>query len=587
MTDAILIFTFSPVQPFIAESRRAEDLYAGSKILVHLATAAAIAIGKEYLIYPDQEDLGCDVPNRLVARVPQDQAAELARQAEQALFKQWQDYVTTARDSKLAYLQPGPDATWLNIWQRQTINYWECYWAFAPCKGSYGDAYDQASRTLDAAKRTRCFNQSAEPGMKDTLSGQRSALRLQQMDAKEYWAAIADNQGVTPSKLRPEGKERLDAIGAVKRFGLPEKEYQMFLSVSSIAAADFLEKAEEHPEVLTKYRQVVEQLKLHQVPSDEKDWPYDGDLFFLETLTPNRLADSYHLKNPDDQKLDKAKDTLQDLHKAVGWSPTPYYALLLLDGDGMGEKASNAAREGEEQHRAFSKSLSSFAVEAKEVVKGNLGQSIYIGGDDVFSLAPISTVFNIGRVLQDKFYQKTGGTVSAGIVLAHHLYPLHAALQAVRETEQTAKKIKDKATIVIRVLKRNGETLEVCSKWQDIPKQWDTLVDYFQQQNGSGPLSSRLAHNLAAEARIVTALKDKDAHQAVLHRLIKRHQAKKLTDEQIETIDKIEAELIQSAAALDSYIPSKTVNGEEIKSGFAEMSRWLLLAHFVARRGGD
>ena len=40
MPDAVLIFTFSPIQSFIAEARRASDLYVGSQILVRLAKAA-------------------------------------------------------------------------------------------------------------------------------------------------------------------------------------------------------------------------------------------------------------------------------------------------------------------------------------------------------------------------------------------------------------------------------------------------------------------------------------------------------------------------------------------------------------------
>ncbi len=39
MTKAVLIFTFSPVQSFIAEARRSEDLFNGSAILSRLAWA--------------------------------------------------------------------------------------------------------------------------------------------------------------------------------------------------------------------------------------------------------------------------------------------------------------------------------------------------------------------------------------------------------------------------------------------------------------------------------------------------------------------------------------------------------------------
>lgn len=66
MTRSVFIFTFSPVQPFIAQARRAADLYSGSQILVELAKAAAQAMKKSgaTLIYP--ASLEDDAPNRLV-----------------------------------------------------------------------------------------------------------------------------------------------------------------------------------------------------------------------------------------------------------------------------------------------------------------------------------------------------------------------------------------------------------------------------------------------------------------------------------------------------------------------------------------
>ncbi|MGH7963653.1 MAG: type III-B CRISPR-associated protein Cas10/Cmr2, partial [Candidatus Binatia bacterium] len=76
MSDAVLIFTFRPVQSFIAEARRASDLYVGSQILVCLAKAAGqVMMQRGTLIYPVA--LGDDVPNKLVARVNWEDAAAL------------------------------------------------------------------------------------------------------------------------------------------------------------------------------------------------------------------------------------------------------------------------------------------------------------------------------------------------------------------------------------------------------------------------------------------------------------------------------------------------------------------------------
>lgn len=85
MNDAVLIFTFSPVQPFIAEARRTSDLYVGSQIPVHLAKAAARVIQQRgTLIYPAM--LSDDVPNKLVARVAWQEAESIAEEAKKALL---------------------------------------------------------------------------------------------------------------------------------------------------------------------------------------------------------------------------------------------------------------------------------------------------------------------------------------------------------------------------------------------------------------------------------------------------------------------------------------------------------------------
>jgi CRISPR-associated protein Cmr2 len=601
MTDAILVFTFSPIQPFIAEARRAGDLYAGSHILSELAKAAAQAIGPENLIYPDKGSLDRDVPNKLVARTPYSQAEALAGQAKESLLTEWQRFVIEAH-RYLMSLQPYPDSIWQKIWQRQINSYWECYWAYAPYDGQdYGVAYKIASRALDAAKRTRCFTQPSEPedGLKDTLSGHRSALRLQQANARKYWGQIAALNNL-PSKLRPKGKERLDALGAIKRFGLTEETLETFLSVSSVAAADFLEAAKQHPVELELYRQTVENLlgpHLYKPRPNEKDWPYDGDLFFLETLTANRLEDSYNLVSPDLNLLQSAQDGLNKLHrKVVRWPPRPYYALLLMDGDGMGEVVDEVAKLGEQAHQIFSQNLSRFASQAKIIVEGKQGVCIYSGGDDVLAMAPISTVLTLARALREKFYQevykklpdnikKPGvGTASAGIAIVHHLYPLNAALEAARAAEKAAKQVRGKTAVAVHALKRSGGTLVVRSKWEHIPDIWYTLITYFQQENS--PLSSRFAYSVASEARIVTCL-DEAAQKATLRRLIGRHRAKRLTEDKTKELEEMGGKFAEWARQLDQDIPPENVEDQEVSQGFTELSRWLLLAQFMAQRGGD
>lgn len=562
MTDAILIFTFSPVQSFIAEARRAADLFVGSQILVQLARAAGKAIQTQggELIYPAPEALDkaeSDVPNKLVARVPWESVQAVTSEAQNALLSEWGKLAASARTTLMCNWEIATDACWEAIWQRQTESLWEIYWAAARMDGNdYAGAYREASKALDARKRSRLFEPVEEAGMKDSLSGCREALHTQNVDAKAYWKSVK----VGPPRLRPEGRERLDAIGAIKRAcRLAERR---FFSTSTVAAEDFLQQAVGH---LSGYRAAVKALLGgHLEPIREHDaWPYDGDLLFLETLTADRLADSYGLSQPDPQRLQAAREALQQVYKQVNCRPRPYYAILLLDGDGMGKRIDALLNESdpEEAHRRFSRQLSEFADEVRRTAMP--GFLVYAGGDDVLALASLSQALPLAQTLATRFQKITGGTASAGIAIAHYLYPLDAALEAARAAERAAKDVPGKNAVCVRVLKRSGETVQMRSKWDAMDETFNRLVALFQSE----ALASKFPYAVAEAAY---ALSQADAmFESELLRLLHRHRhPSKWQDD-----TRIWASTLRTWA---TTLPDES----------AELAHWLTLARFVAQ-GGD
>lgn len=584
MTDAILIFTFSPIQSFISEARRAGDLFAGSRILSRLSYAASQALQSAgvSLIYPAVPNSN-DMPNKLVARVPFEQAKDIAEQAQAALQKEWQDIAETAR-KVFERSVPKPDTTWQQIWQRQIGQIWEIYWVAQRFDGSYAQTYAEASRALDAVKRTRWFLPSEEDGLKDTLSGKRSALRTSSQDAQAYWKELAKN--FPAAQVRPDGKERLDALGAVKRFcdlGEKKDDKKSFLSVSSVATGDFLAAAKaKAPQALRQYRLAVEQLLgdyLYQVRSDA-DWPYDGDLFFQETLQASRLEDSYNGKNLDPAALQTARKELKALYEQIG-RPSPYFALLELDGDGMGTNIS--ACQQEEQHRLFSQQLAEFAQQVPEQVKPYFGELIYNGGDDVLVLAPLAQAIPLAQALAKLFSQtvkqppdfKKPCSLSAGIAVAHHLYPLDAIRQAALRALENAKNLKGKSALSVRVLKRSGEQLDLCSYWKSMESgngrtHFEMITELFEEVNGKGsPLASRFAYDVLEVSRILSAVDEK--FESELKRLLNRHRNKKHPD------------LVQVEAWSDRLLRW----AKELPNQSEELGRWLVFARFVAQGGGE
>jgi CRISPR-associated protein Cmr2 len=578
MTNAILIFTFSPIQSFITEARRASDLFVGSRILTQLAQSAAKAIGENNLIYPAQ--LSNDVPNVLVARVSYESAKQTAQNAESALLNEWRSMADDAFKEMAEKYGFKIDSRWEAIWKRQLENIWEIYWAVSSETEGYAKAYDRVRRALDSTKRTRIFNQVEEPGLKDSLSGRREALHTDQKNAKDYWAEVSELPKITAAKLRPGGRERLDSIGTMKRFGkLAEK----FPSVSTVATADYLGEVEKYPELST-YREIVKKLLGHKEykVSENTYWPYDGNLLYVDSLTKQRLKTSYELENPDASLINEAKKALRALYNKAGHSPSLYYAIIQLDGDDMGSHIDNCLKqqEPEKEHRVFSKRLSDFSGAVDGVVRKHHGFPIYGGGDDVLALVPLSKSMQLAQELAAQFASATGGTASAGIAIVHHLHPLDAVLNAARWAEEEAKHVSGKNAVCVIAVRRSGETRIARSTWDDVERNYSTLVKYFADK----ALASGFAHDVTDESRIVTAL-DNEARKAVLKRLVKRHKTDKLSKPDVEAaVDKLNS----WANALDRSVPKeKDENGVEQVQGFAELGIWLILARFVAQGGAE
>jgi CRISPR-associated protein Cmr2 len=576
MPDAVLILTFGPVQSFIAEARRTADLFAGSRILAELARAAGEALeaeGRGRLVYPAV--LGEDVPNKLVAVVPWEKVDSVAGAARAALFDRWRRIADEARQ-ELEPLGPPPDDVWRAIWERQTTNFWEVYWAAASLEGrTYAEAYSEADRVLAGVKRTRTFGPSEEEGLKDSLSGRREALHTRDLDAKRYWAEVGRSRGVTGAVLRREGRERLDALGAVKRFW-PVARGQEFPSTSTVAVADFLERARGK---LNPYRKAVEALLgkhlYHPRPKDS-EWSYDGDLLYLETLTENRLRDSYGLEKPDPGLLERARTELRDLYKQVGASPTPYYGLLVLDGDGMGERIATCLEKDhpEEAHRRLSNSLLAFSDRVKDLAAMFGASLVYNGGDDVVALAPLSEAVPFARSLAEEFERTSQtspvpGTASAGVAIAHHLYPLDAVVQAARRAEAKAKEVEGKAALCVTVLKRSGVIVTMRSRWKDFWPAFGDLANVFREHGPQkAALAGRFAYDVALAAEALWEADEK--FRAELKRLVVRHRNPSHPDapDQEEWADRL-------------YGWARS-----LPEGPAELGRWLILARFIAQGGG-
>lgn len=587
MTKAVLIFTFSPVQSFIAEARRSEDLFNGSAILSRLAWAAGEAIKKSAgtLIYPAnlQEH---DAPNVLVARVSQEQAQEIAQKARQALLKEWQEIAEKAR----AEARLEEDDLWERTWKRQVEDTppWQIFWAVAPETEGYAQAYETARDLLERAKRSRLFDQCEEEGEKDSLSGARTVLRTQKYGtARGYWEAMSKKPHILSSQVRSEGRELLDSIALVKRFWEGGK--REFPSTSTLAAWDFyLEAKARAPEELKQYRQALESLPLYKARKQDAVFPYDGDLFFEETLTRQRMKDSYNVE-VDETALQQLRELLKKLIRKAQKSPSPYYMLIQFDGDGVGAKIDhllNDKKKAEENHRRFSQNLADFSRKVREIVKPEAGGFlIYNGGDDVLFLASREKGLELARRLAEEYQNIVSrelgipATASAGVVIAHHLTPLARALSLMREAEKSAKAGKkdalgNKGMVCVTLAKRGGEALSALSPWEHVAQvaKW---VQAFQNDE----VAAVFPYTLAREAAMLQGV-ETEAMLSIMRYLFSRHTGEKVSKERKE-------KLMTMLTKWHDAIKEKVNTDQTGTTAIGAVARWLIIARFLASGGAE
>ncbi len=554
------------------------------------------------------------LPNKFTAGVTSvSDGAALAQRAESAVHKAWREIAEAVEANFPAPLvQVGPD--WKARWDEQVRpeRWIETYWAVYPHGGqSYGEYNRRAERAFESRKSARNFIAAEEPGEKCTVCGIRAALTGEaekpRWKMREEWQGIAKTlhergesndpvyKGLSAA-LSGEGNERLCAICTVKRFAQRfyfEKRLELkggFPSTSSIATVMFRREVM-RPGMTAIRKAFTDALKTHRVPQtlsrrafaglDPRDplQKYDGDLFYIETYTAKRMQDDYGMDfadNNEHQILRAVRSSAQvfrrEAAKAKIRLPPKYYAVLLMDGDHMGKRLSQA--NSLEEHRALSESLRVFSVKhVQEIVENQyLGRVVYAGGDDLMAFLPLDTVLDAVRDLNRVFQETIGLTASAGIVIAHHTAPLDGVLKVAREAEKEAKESYGRNAVVFTVLKRSGEPLKVGARWQyaDTLALVRELRDHFLGEvNGQKvELSPRFAFEAEREARALTKL-GRAAHKAALARLLKRH------GEGVNP--ELAGKFADLGAGLSGHLPNYAL----------ETAHWMLLARFLASAGEE
>ena len=170
-----------------------------------------------------------------------------------------------------------------------------------------------------------------------------------------------------------------------------------------------------------------------------------------------------------------------------------YLAVLMMDGDKMGETLSRFQTQAE--HQDFSRKLKAFAGGVEAVVKEYEGKLIYAGGDDVLAVLPATRSLACARALRKAFGAQVEGEVSAGLAVGSTKVPLQLIIEAARQAEQRAKLDYGRGALALTVKKRSGEELRWGAKWEE--RGMALFVDLLEAHRGKESNESRFAYKLA------------------------------------------------------------------------------------------
>lgn len=492
-------FALGPIQGFVAQARRTRDLWSGSFLLSYLAGCAMNAVEKSAggeIIVPDvRKDLlfNCiknegksktprigSLPNWFEARANNPKKA--AAEAEKAINDSWKKIADVVWKE---FLIDFKDCSTKAIWDRQIPSFWEINWTIGP---EYALNHRKNWRTHQPP--IECGDHCTMMGDWQELSGYVRSKESKQQDA--FWKKIQSSPGV--GKLNLRDGERLCSIALIKRLfpnvSMKAIKWEVMAenwpSTLYIASVPWLEQvAVKDPERADAYAQAVieaakgasrngisEKIESLSNLGPQKFLNLDGNFYFDKTLEDcQRTPLKGESESPEECKKNPIRQMLafklRDLYDICKISPVPFYAILLMDGDKIGDLIQMKGSD------VVSKYLSNFTQKVEDTVRIHNGITIYAGGDDVLAMLPLPRALSCAQDLSETFKDSFGiecpATISAGLVFSHYQVPLRAVLsEAHRMLDDVAKNKNGRGSLAVSVLKNSGKYCQWAATWESL-----------------------------------------------------------------------------------------------------------------------
>lgn len=484
----LFLFTVTPVQSFIAEARKVQDLAAGSQMLSDFIDQGINYLldkglcTKDDIIFPAIELES--KPNRFLVFIETENPGQVGKDLEKYIREEV--FLARAKAKLKKYIPNHLDKA-----LSQLEDFLKFYWVVIPYSGDYVRDNKKIERLLGGIKNLRVFEQFKETGRKCSINGEYNVTIFKNNERGEepswfkytpYVQVYEYNEDSKVSKKELGPGEGLCTLNFYKRVYDLGDNKQSFDATCQVAYLDTVQK-------IKKSDQARDSLETLQ----RLDEQYVYDDAIIKHSGDDRKKIKVHQR--------KLKGFCMEKSLIIG----KYYAVLVFDADKMGDwlagkKLANPQQDQLEFQRKLSELFGDFAAFARDFVDGNnghvkKGQTIYAGGDDFLGLINLSYLFEVlgelnrvfekivwteGLQLSFEFKEEKPMTFSAGVAFAHYKAPLSFVLNEARKAEKRAKN-KDsggRKAIAFTVLKRSGEIHQSHFKWYD--ENYNFLVDDFR-----------------------------------------------------------------------------------------------------------
>jgi len=530
MSEQYFHLTIGPVQTFVAQARRTRDFWAGSFILSFLSSVAMSAVRQQSgeILFPVPDDnylkwlegtagpedpcpVQGSVPNRfkaLAVAVGEDFEPGLVVDAIQSA---WQTLAELVWEGDLAPVVTDP--VHREIWDRQIARFWDISWCLT------GDR--NQSDLLDRRKNWRSHILADEPGVKCSLMEgfqELSGAARPGEPVRRFWRRVRQEDVSLARDLREE--EHLCAIAFVKRrFAYYFHQFEMELpsvagrpgkqllgwelpcsvpSVAYLAAAPWLAASiravagDEHKRgVISALQESLDCLDapregrvlscIQQACTDtdcgEWRWSHVAGQYLFEPALQQLIREARKPDSPsagDIEYLEAVLRHLRQLKAQTGLGdPSPFYAVLLMDGDSLGAQMSDPAKQ-----KRISLALNAFNRQVPDIVRQHSGFLVYAGGDDVLALLPqpdaiacaVALHKNYDRCFDEQNRNQNEPAIctslSGAIEFAHYKAPLTQILEDAHQLlDDVAKDQTGRNSLAIRVWKPGGLFAQWSAPW--------------------------------------------------------------------------------------------------------------------------